>query len=126
MMQNAKELVRAYMDEVWVNRQITAVHKYISADTFIQHNPHLDNGLEALAGFLPHLFNNMMPEGTWEVKRVIAENDLVVVHSLAKATPHALGMAVVDIFRVEGDKIVEHWDVTTDVPEQTVSGNPIV
>jgi predicted SnoaL-like aldol condensation-catalyzing enzyme len=45
---------------------------------------------------------------------------------LAKPAPAALGMAVVDIFRVEGDKIVEHWDVTTDVPEETVSGNPIV
>lgn len=123
---NAKELVTNYMNEVWVKRNIHAVDQYVSADTFIQHNPHLDNGLEALAGFLPHLFDNMMPEGTWEVKRVIAENDMVVVHSLAKASPDALGMAVVDIFKVEGDKIVEHWDVTTDVPESTVSGNPIV
>ena len=125
-MTTAKELVTAYMDEVWVNRKTEAVSKYISADNFIQHNPHLENGLEALAGFLPHLFNNMMPEGSWEVKRVIAEEDMVVVHSLAKPTAAALGMAVVDIFRVEDDKIVEHWDVTTDVPEKTASGNPIV
>mgnify|MGYP001792735936 CR=1 FL=1 len=125
-MTDAKELVTSYMNEVWVHRNTEAASKYISADTFIQHNPHLDNGLDALAGFLPHLFNNMMPEGTWEVKRVIAENDMVVVHSLAKPTPVALGMAVVDIFRVVGDKIVEHWDVTTDVPEKTVSGNHII
>ena len=125
-MQNAKELVIAYMEDVWVNRNVDALPNYISADTFIQHNPHLDNGLAALAGFLPHLFNNMMPEGTWEVKRVIAENEMVVVHSLAKSTPSALGMAVVDIFRVEGNKIVEHWDVTTDVPSTTVSQNPII
>lgn len=125
-MQSAKELVTAYMNEVWVNRNTELVDNFISKEAFIQHNPHLDNGLDALAGFLPHLFNNMMPEGTWEVKRVIAEHDMVVVHSLAKATPDALGMAVVDIFRVEGDKIVEHWDVTTDVPAKTVSGNPIV
>lgn len=125
-MQHAKALVSAYMDEVWVNRNATAVSKYISSDSFIQHNPHLDNGLEALEGFLPHLFNNLMPEGTWEVKRFIAEDNMVVVHSLVKPSPTSLGMAVVDIFRVEGDKIVEHWDVTTDVPEKTVSGNPIV
>lgn len=125
-MANAKELVTAYMDEVWVKRNADSVSKYVSADNFIQHNPHLADGLAALEGFLPHLFNNMMPEGTWEVKRVIAEDDMVVVHSLAKPTPAALGMSVVDIFRVEGDKIVEHWDVTTDVPESTASGNPIV
>ena len=125
-MTNAKELVTAYMNEVWVQRNTEAVSKYVSADTFIQHNPHLDNGLEALAGFLPHLFNNMMPEGSWEVKRVIADEDMGMVHSLAKPTPSALGMAVVDIFRVENHKIVEHWDVTTDVPEKTVSGNTIV
>lgn len=125
-MQSTKELVVAYMQEVWVNRNAEAVSKYVSSDTFIQHNPHLDNGLPALEGFLPHLFNNIMPEGTWEVKRVIAEDNMAVVHSLAKAIPDALGMAVVDIFRVEGGKIVEHWDVTTDVPEKTVSGNPII
>lgn len=123
---NAKELVTNYMDEVWVKRNTKALSHYVSGDTFIQHNPHLDNGLEALAGFLPHLFDNMMPEGSWEVKRVIAENDMVVVHSLAKPNPEALGMAVVDIFRVAGDKIVEHWDVSADVPESTASGNPIV
>ena len=125
-MQNAKAIVSAYMNEVWVNRNIEAISKYISEEQFIQHNPHLDNGLAALQEFLPHLFNNLMPEGSWEIKRVIAEQDLVVVHSLAKPTPAALGMAVVDIFRVAGQKIVEHWDVTTDIPEKTVSGNPIV
>lgn len=125
-MMNSKELVSAYMEEVWVERKVEAVDKYVSAEQFIQHNPHLENGVEALKGFLPHLFTNLMPEGTWEVKRVIAEGDMVVVHSLAKPNPNALGMAVADFFRVEDGKIVEHWDLTTDVPEHTASGNPIV
>ena len=125
-MQSSKELVAAYMNEVWVNRNVKAVEKYVSANTFIQHNPHLDNGLEALKDFLPHLFNNMMPEGTWEIKRIIAEDDLVAVHSLAKPVPEASGMAVIDIFRVNDNKIVEHWDVAAEVPEKTASGNPVV
>ena len=125
-MNNAKAVVTQYMQEVWVNRNPEAVSKYVSASTFIQHNPHLADGLEALQGFLPHLFNNLMPQGSWEVKRIIAEGDLVVVHSLAKPTPEALGQAVVDIFRVADGKIVEHWDVSADIPEQTASGNPVV
>ena len=125
-MQSSKELVTAYMNEVWVNRNVDVLEKYISNQTFIQHNPHLEDGLEALQNFLPHLFNSLMPEGTWQIKRIIAEGNMVVVHSLAKPAPVALGMAVVDIFRVENGKIVEHWDVTTDVPEKTASGNPII
>lgn len=125
-MKNAKELVASYMQQVWVNRNVDVVNKFVSGKEFVQHNPHLANGLEALQGFLPHLFNNLMPNGTWEVKRIIAEENMVVVHSLAKPMPEALGMAVVDIFRVENGLIVEHWDVSADVPTTTVSGNAIV
>ena len=125
-MNAAKKIVTAYMNDVWVNRNVDAVDKYISAEEFIQHNPHLDNGKEALKAFLPYLFGTILPQGTWEVKRVIAEDDLVAVHSLAIAAPGHKGSAVVDIFRVAGDKIIEHWDLSHDVPETTKSGNPIV
>lgn len=125
-MSAAKELVKNYMDDVWVKRKIDVLDQYISSSKFIQHNPHLEDGLDALKNFLPHLFNNLMPNGTWKVKRIIAEDNMVVVHSLAKPSPESLGMVVVDIFKVDGNKIVEHWDVTTDVPEKTASGNPIV
>ncbi|MEM1322283.1 MAG: nuclear transport factor 2 family protein [Bacteroidota bacterium] len=54
-------------------------------------------------------------------KALVAEEDMVAVHSRAKPSPAAPGMAVVAIFRVADGKIVEHWDVNT-----TVSGNPIV
>ena len=97
-MQSSKALVTAYMEDVWVNRKVDALETYISKESFVQHNPHLEDGLDSLKAFLPHLFSNMMPEGTWELKRVIAEGNMVVTHSLAKPTPDALGMAVVDIF----------------------------
>jgi predicted SnoaL-like aldol condensation-catalyzing enzyme len=32
---------------------------------------------------------------------------------------------VVDVFRIAGGLIVEHWDVREDVPETTASGNPV-
>ncbi len=125
-MKTAKEIVMNYMQEVWVNRRVEAVDRYVSSQTFIQHNPNHDNGREALKQFLPYLFGTIMPQGTWEVKRVIAENDLVVVHSLAVAAAGHRGTAVVDIFRVADNQIVEHWDLSHEVPDTTKSGNPIV
>ena len=35
------------------------------------------------------------------------------------------GLAVVDIFRVADGKIVEHWDVLQDVPEQPLNPLPM-
>ena len=53
-MSTAKELVQNYMGDVWVNRKVETLGQYISASHFIQHNPHLEDGLEALQGFLQH------------------------------------------------------------------------
>jgi predicted SnoaL-like aldol condensation-catalyzing enzyme len=59
------------------------------------------------------------------VKHIAADGDLVAVHWQASATPEDefSGQAVVDVWRVVGGKIVEHWDDFQDVPAQTASGN---
>jgi predicted SnoaL-like aldol condensation-catalyzing enzyme len=82
---------------------------------YVQHNPQAGNGLEAVKDFFA-------PVGPVDVAvhRVIAEGDLVAVHSHYKNW----NMAGVDIFRFnDAGKIIEHWDVLQQVPETTVSGN---
>jgi predicted SnoaL-like aldol condensation-catalyzing enzyme len=37
--------------------------------------------------------------------------------------PSDRGFAVVDIFRLENDKVVEHWDVIQEVPEHVANPN---
>jgi predicted SnoaL-like aldol condensation-catalyzing enzyme len=58
-----------------------------------------------------------------EPKRVIAEGDLVAVHSHHVDTPGERGRAVLDLFRVRDGKIVEHWDAVQDVPETSANDN---
>ncbi|MCJ7762229.1 nuclear transport factor 2 family protein, partial [Candidatus Bathyarchaeota archaeon] len=58
-----------------------------------------------------------------DFKKIIAEGDYVAVHSHLKPNPSDRGMAVVDIFRVEDGKLVEHRDVIQPVPPQPANQN---
>ena len=57
------------------------------------------------------------------MKHLVSEGDLVVVHSLFRSGPQDRGQAIMDLFRVEQGKIVEHWDVIQQVPAETANGN---
>jgi predicted SnoaL-like aldol condensation-catalyzing enzyme len=41
----------------------------------------------------------------------------------ARANPEDRGSAVMDIFRFEDGKVVEHWDVIQPIPEQAMNEN---
>jgi predicted SnoaL-like aldol condensation-catalyzing enzyme len=98
-----------------------AVAQYIGAD-YRQHNP---NALDGPQGILAYAsgYIKANPELHMDFKRIIAEGDLVAVHSHLKPTPSDRGLAVVDIFRVEDRKLVEHWDVIQPVPAQATNKN---
>jgi predicted SnoaL-like aldol condensation-catalyzing enzyme len=79
-------------------------------------------GAQAAINFLgPYLKSNPAYKG--EIKRVIAEGDLVAIHNHVTSGPTDRGRAVVDIFRVENGKVVEHWDVVQDVPAKSANDN---
>jgi predicted SnoaL-like aldol condensation-catalyzing enzyme len=85
-------------------------------DKYIQHNPSIADGPEAFLRFV-RFRRDKFPEAHSEIKMVIAEGDLVVLHVHSVLVPGPPGRHIVDIFRVEGDKVVEHWDVIQDIPE---------
>ncbi len=68
-------------------------------------------------------FVTAFPNLRIDFKRLFAEEDLVVVHSHMKREPSDRGLAVVDIFRLDNDKVVEHWDVVQEVPENAANPN---
>ncbi|MEH0529737.1 nuclear transport factor 2 family protein [Streptomyces stelliscabiei] len=63
------------------------------------------------------------PELWLDIKRAIAEGDLVATHSDLHLKFGARGMAVADFWRVVDGKIVEHWDVVQEVPEKSATDN---
>jgi predicted SnoaL-like aldol condensation-catalyzing enzyme len=101
-----------------------AAERYMGRD-YTQHDALAKDGREGFVEFT-NFAATTWPEMHQEVKRIVAEGDLVMAHSLITLSSKDRGVAVVDIFRFEDGKIVEHWDVRQPVPERTVSGNPFV
>jgi predicted SnoaL-like aldol condensation-catalyzing enzyme len=98
-----------------------AVAQYI-APNYRQHNPHAPDGPDGVVAFATG-YLKANPQLSIEFKRIIAEGEYVVVHSHQKRNPTDRGEAVVDIFRVEDGKLVEHWDITQPVPAQAANRN---
>ena len=98
-----------------------AVAKYLGAN-YIQHNPQALEGPEGVVAYATASIKNY-PKLHMEFKRIIAEGDYVVVHSHQKRHPTDIGYAVLDIFRVQDRKLVEHWDVIQPVPVRSANRN---
>lgn len=119
-----KQIVLNYMTHVINGRNFDAIGDYVTED-LIQHNANLPNGIEPLREFWTGFFEST-PDGDFRIVRVIAEDDFVVTHSQFTPNPELLGLVVVDIYRVEDGLIAEHWDVVSEIPEETVSGNSVI
>ena len=99
-----------------------AVQLYVG-DRYIQHNPLAADGPQAFIDFV-NFFTTQNPQLFVDIKRVIAECDLVMTHSHLTLNPSDRGSAVADIFRLDRrGKIVEHWDVIQAVPETSANDN---
>lgn len=117
-----KQTVRAFYEEAFNDGDPEgAVQRYLG-DRYVQHNPQAADGPEAFIGFV-RWYRGESPELRLEIKRMIAEGDLVVTHSVLKTAPEDRGTAAADIFRLEDGKVVEHWDVLQPVPEEAANDN---
>jgi predicted SnoaL-like aldol condensation-catalyzing enzyme len=86
----------------------------VLAEDFINHNVQTQNGLADSQA----TFAQVGPIDA-EIFRIVAEGDLVAVHTHYKTPSDNAGM---DFFKLKDGKIVEHWDVLQTIPEKTASG----
>ncbi|HEU4459756.1 MAG TPA: nuclear transport factor 2 family protein [Methylibium sp.] len=117
-----KDVVLAFYEAAINQKDIDAAVAHIGPK-YIQHNPRAADGVEGLKSFIGGYLKKANPQLKASIKRVIVQGDLVVLHVHSVPEPGALGTALVDIFRLENGKIVEHWDVQQPVPEKLPHGN---
>jgi len=116
-----KKIVVDFYDKAINQKDFDAASKYLGS-RYTQHNPNAADGPEGLKAFLQFL-KEKFPASRSEIKRVFADGDYVIVHVHAVREPGTRGNAIVDIFKLENGKVVEHWDVVQPIPEKAANTN---
>lgn len=106
-----KEVVRHLIRDVLMGENPANIDKYISSETYIQHNAEVPDGLEH---FKPLALADNPPLLYQEIVLIVGQGNFVA--TLSKATWEGQPYAQVDIFRLEDGMIVEHWDNAEPVP----------
>ena len=118
-----KELVMRFLNEFMIGHHIEVLDELLGP-TYTQHNPGLGHGKAALIKFFQDFWEKY-PWPGYYLKRIVAENDLVAIHYHFQPDPNEAGYAIVDIFRIEDGKLVEHWDVYQPIPENSENDSPM-
>lgn len=117
-----KRIVREFYDLAFNQKKpAEAASKYLGK-AYRQHNPWAGDGPDAFVAYVTG-FVKAYPVLRFDLKRIIAEGDLVTTHSHMTSDPTDRGKAVMDIFRVENGKIVEHWDAVQQIPDKSANNN---
>jgi predicted SnoaL-like aldol condensation-catalyzing enzyme len=109
-----KETIKHVYEVIFNRHNLNAAIDFMNED-YIQHNPHSETGRKGFIKFFETFFREK-PDFKFEIKKMIAEGDLVVVHGQAEFAGN--NVAVVDIYRLVNGKLAEHWDVIQPIPEK--------
>jgi predicted SnoaL-like aldol condensation-catalyzing enzyme len=117
-----RALVEAFVDLMYRRRDVrTAFDTYVAED-YVQHNPGLPDGRDAARDPLAQMFGD--PGFVPEVVRLLVDGDLCAVH-LRISRDGSPVAAVVDLYRWDGDHVVEHWDVIQPWPATSANDHPL-
>ncbi len=116
-----KAAVVSFYEQGLNQKDAEAALKYVGP-RYVQHNPGAEDGPEGFRKFVAFL-RDKFPQSHSEIKQVFTDGDYVILHVHAVREPGTRGNAIIDIFRLEDGKIVEHWDAVQPIPEKSANNN---
>lgn len=110
-----RAIISAFAAMFYGQRDVrSAFERYVAPD-YIQHNANILDGREAAIAALEPKFRQ---EGSlFEIKRIVVDGDMAVIHLHGRAGAQGNGGTVADIYRLKHGKIVEHWDVLQPIAD---------
>lgn len=119
----SRAVVLGFVEVVLKGGQAERIGEFISAEQYLQHNPSVQDGLDGLTAALKAWAEQGITVEYGTVHRSVAEGEFVLTQS--EGSLGGKPTAFYDLFRVDGGKIVEHWDVVAEVPESLPHGNGV-
>ena len=113
-------IITAFAHMFYGERDVRKAFETFVTPDYIQHNPGIADGRDAAIEALVPMFSR--PGARFDVKRILVDGDMAMIHLQGRSDPSTDGGAVADIYRLRDGKIVEHWDVLQPMP--TASQNP--
>ncbi|SPH21061.1 hypothetical protein ASD8599_01802 [Ascidiaceihabitans donghaensis] len=116
-----KALVTDFVETILKNGDVERITDFLSTETYIQHNSNIADGLDGLGAALSGMAEQGIQMVYTDVHFVVSEGNFVLTASegFFGETPTAF----YDLFRVADGKIVEHWDVISDIPTEMAHDN---
>ena len=121
-MSSHKEAATSFLQMAGTGKVQEAYDRYV-ASSFIHHNQHFKGDRQSLLDAMQEA-SKTAPNKSIEIKRVAEDGDTVITYSrVSRQDPQAPDIAVVHIFRFEGDRIVELWDVGQPIVKESPNEN---
>jgi len=109
-----KALVRSFVDQILVNGRMDRLAGFFDGDRYVQHNPQIGDGLSGLGAALAAMAKQGITMKYDRIHQVLGEGNFVLVVSEGQLGGRS--SSFYDLFRVEKDKIAEHWDTIEAIP----------
>lgn len=109
-----KKIVLDFYNKALNQKDLAAALGHLDP-AFQQHNPAGSGGIEDIKRFLTML-REKYPNAHFEIKRLLADGDYIVVHAHAVLDPRTKGTAIAAIYKLGNGRILERWDVRQEIP----------
>jgi len=116
--ENNRDIVRSFIDEVFINGQLDKLEHYIDDGCFTEHSPYFSDDLSALRSALSDPASNDSTTIKYDrVHRILAEGNFAL--SVCEGFLNGAHTSFYDLYLVANSKIVEHWGTTEVIPPRS-------
>ncbi|MGL6259754.1 nuclear transport factor 2 family protein [Vibrio sp. WXL210] len=114
-----KEIVTNFVKDILMDGDMSKINTYIGNEDseYLQHNPMVADGLSGLGVALEELAKAGQPMVYTTNHKVLGEGNFVL--SISEGQFMGQHVAFYDLFRLENDMIVEHWDTIEPIPAES-------